>query len=160
VGHSDGGSIALVHAGTERAFPRVRALILEAPHVFCEDLSVASIAAAREAYLHEDLQGRLRKHHGDNVDGAFWGWSRAWLDPAFRAWSIARYLPRIRVPVLVVQGEDDPYGTLRQVDAIERGVPGPVARAILPACGHAPHRDARDETLAVMARFIRGVLGD
>jgi len=158
VGHSDGGSIALVHAGTPRAHPRVLGLMLEAPHVFCEDLSVASIAEAREAYEHGDLRERLRKYHGDNVDCAFWGWNRAWLDPGFRAWNIEEYLPNIGVPVLVVQGEDDRYGTLAQVEAIERRCRSPVSRAILPKCGHSPHRDKPAETLAVMVGFVRKLL--
>ncbi|HEX7602226.1 MAG TPA: alpha/beta hydrolase [Polyangiaceae bacterium] len=158
VGHSDGGSIALVHAGTARSHPRVLGLMLEAPHVFCEDVSIASILEAREAYEHGELRERLRKYHGDNVDGAFWGWNRAWLDPGFRAWNIEEYLPKIRVPVLVVQGEDDRYGTVAQVEAIERGCGAPVTRAMLPGCGHSPHREKAAETLAVMVGFVKGIL--
>jgi pimeloyl-ACP methyl ester carboxylesterase len=153
VGHSDGGSIAILHAGSERA-GRVRGLVLEAPHVFVEDLSVASIAAARDEYLHGDLRARLARHHQD-VDGAFWGWNRAWLDPGFRSWNIEAALPDIRVPILAIQGADDPYGTLLQIDAIERRAPGPTERLILPECGHAPHRDQRAATLDAIARFAR-----
>jgi len=159
VGHSDGGSIAIVGAGTGRTGPRVRGLALLAAHVFCEDLSVASIAAAREAYLHGDLRARLARHHGDNVDGAFWGWNQAWLDPGFRAWNLEEYLPGIEVPALIVQGEDDPYGTLAQVDAIARGVRGPATRLILPGCGHAPHRERPAETTAAIVELTRAVLG-
>lgn len=159
VGHSDGGSIALVHASTPSSQPRVLGLVLVAPHVFCEDLSVASITEVREAYEHGDLRERLRKYHGDNVDCAFWGWNRAWLDPGFRAWNIEAYLPQIRVPILVVQGDEDRYGTLAQVEAIERGCGGPVQRAIFPRCGHSPHREKPDETLTVMVTFVREVLG-
>jgi pimeloyl-ACP methyl ester carboxylesterase len=155
VGHSDGGSIALVFAGSGLpAAARVRALVLEAPHVFVEDVSVTSIAAAAEAYRKTALRERLQRQHGDNVDGAFWGWNRAWLDPAFRAWNIEEYLPRVRVPSLVVQGEDDVYGTLSQVDAIERRSGGPVSRLVLPGCGHAPHRDQPEATLAAMVAFL------
>ncbi len=152
VGHSDGASIAIVHAGTPRARGRVRALVLEAPHVFCEDVSVASIAQAKIAYETGDLRDRLKKWHSD-VDAAFWGWSRAWLDPRFRAWNIERYLPAIDVPVLVIQGADDPYGTLAQVDAIERGARD-VRRVILPGCRHAPHKEKPEETLRAMRDFL------
>ena len=151
VGHSDGGSIALLAAA---AVPdRVRALVLEAPHVFCEDISVRSIEEARTAYLTGDLRARLARFH-DDVDGAFWGWNRAWLDPGFRAWNIEAVLPRITVPTLVIQGEQDPYGTLAQVDAVERGLAGPVTRCILPDCGHSPHRDRRDAVLDAIATFV------
>ncbi len=158
VGHSDGGSIALIHAGGVPA-ARVRALILEAPHVFCEALSVRSITEAAETYRQGDLRGALERHHGDNVDVAFWGWNRAWLDPGFRAWNIEEYLPGVRCPVLVIQGKDDEYGTLAQVEAIEAGCGGPVRRLVLPGCGHSPHREQPDPTLLAMAEFVRGVSG-
>jgi pimeloyl-ACP methyl ester carboxylesterase len=154
VGHSDGGSIAIVAAGCDRPVARrVAGLALLAAHVFCEDVSVASIERARGAYLEGDLRSRLAKYH-DDVDGAFWGWNRAWLDPGFRAWNIERYLASIAVPTLVVQGADDPYGTLAQVDAIERGLRGPVTRLVLPGCGHAPHRERPDETVAAVADLV------
>jgi pimeloyl-ACP methyl ester carboxylesterase len=156
VGHSDGASIALVHAGTPAARGRVRGLVLEAPHVFVEDLSVASIAAAREAFEHGALREGLAKYH-DDPDGAFRGWNRAWLDPGFRTWNLEGYLPAIDVPVLVVQGENDPYGTLAQVEAIERGVAGGAERRVLPACGHAPHRDQPGATLDAMVAFVERV---
>lgn len=151
VGHSDGGSIALLAGG----HPRVRGLVLLAPHVFCEDISVESITAAAAAYQEGDLRERLARYHGDNVDGAFWGWNLAWLDPAFRAWNITDCLPAIIAPVLLVQGAEDPYGTLAQLDAIERGVRGPVQRLVLPGCEHAPQRDAR--SAPVIADFVRGL---
>lgn len=154
VGHSDGASIAIVCAGSVAA--RVRALVLEAPHVFCEDVSVNSIAAAADAYRTTDLRARLARHHAD-VDGAFWGWNRAWLDPGFRAWNIEEYLPGVRVPALVIQGEDDEYGTIAQVEAIERGSGARVERLLLAKCGHAPHRDRRAETLDAIVRFVRDV---
>jgi pimeloyl-ACP methyl ester carboxylesterase len=149
-----------VHAGTARARGRIAGLALLAAHVFCEELSVASIARARDAFVAGELRARLERHHGANVDGAFWGWNRAWLDPAFRRWNIEDYLPRIEVPVLAVQGEDDPYGTLAQVDAIARGVRGQFERLILPACGHAPERDRPAETTAaVLALAQRALAG-
>ncbi len=158
VGHSDGASIAVVHAGSGAA-GRVRALVLEAPHVFVEDVSVASIARAGEAYREADLRAKLGRHHGDNVDCAFRGWNEVWLHPEFRAWNLEAYLPAISVPVLVVQGEADEYGTLAQVEAVRAGVRGPVETLVLPGVGHSPHRDRPDETLAAMAGFIRERLG-
>ena len=155
VGHSDGGSIALIHSSTPRALPRVCGLLLEAPHVFCEEVTVRAIEEAREEYLHGDLRTRLVRYHGGNVDCAFWGWNRAWLDPGFRAWNIEDCLPAITAPVLVVQGLEDPYGTHRQVEAIERQCSGPVRRLLLERCGHSPHRDRYDSTLSAMAAFVR-----
>lgn len=157
VGHSDGGSIALVHAALDARAKRgrIRAVVLEAPHVFVEDISVASIAKAREAYETGDLRDKLAKYHGTNVDGAFRGWNDAWLDPAFRSWNLEAYLPSIVVPMLVIQGEDDPYGTRAQVDAIARQAGGPVETAMLARCGHAPHRDQPEATLAAMSAFVR-----
>jgi pimeloyl-ACP methyl ester carboxylesterase len=157
VGHSDGASIALVHAGTAASRPRVCGLVALAPHVFCEDCSVAAITAAREAWLHGDLRERLRKHHGDNVEHAFWGWNDAWLDPGFRAWNIEYRLRTVEIPVALVQGEDDAYGTLRQLDAIAAGVRGPVTRTVLDRCGHSPHRDRPEETTAAVAALVRAI---
>jgi pimeloyl-ACP methyl ester carboxylesterase len=158
LGHSDGASIALIFAGSGLpAAQRVLGVVLEAPHVFVEDLSVQSIAAAAEAYRTTDLRDRLSRQHGDNVDGAFWGWNRAWLDPGFRAWNIEAYLPRVGVPALVIQGEGDPYGTLAQVDAIETKSGGPVSRLVLPSCGHSPHRDQPEATIEAVARFVRSL---
>ncbi len=173
IGHSDGASIALVHAaldagaapqaeGVRSEAPgrrRVLALALEAPHVFVEDVALASIARARDAFEHGALRARLSRWHGANVEVAFRGWNDAWLDPGFpAAFQLGRWLPAVRVPTLILQGEDDDYGTLAQVDEIERGVSGPFERVILPACGHAPHKDRPEETLAAMARFVARVL--
>ena len=162
VGHSDGASIAIVHAGAivhprERAQgsePRIRALVLLAPHVFCEDVSIASIRAAGVAYRDGGLRERLARHHGDQVDEAFFGWHDAWLQPGFRKWSIETFLPRIDVPVLLIQGERDAYGSAAQLDAIERGVAGPVTRTWLEDCGHALHRERPRETLDAIAAFL------
>ena len=151
IGHSDGASIALIHAGSGR-WP-VRALVLEAPHVFVEDVSITSIAAARTAYETTDLRQRLARHHAD-VDSAFRGWNDIWLNADFRTWNIEDALPGVRWPVLAIQGADDEYGTLAQLDATERGVAGPLERLVLPHCKHSPHRDQEELVLAAMARFI------
>ena len=149
VGHSDGASIAIIAAGSGLA---VQALVLIAPHVFVEDVSVESIAKAADAYRTTDLREKLARHHAD-VDGAFWGWNRAWLDPGFRAWNLETFLPRISAPSLVVQGAADEYGTLAQVDAIARQLAGPCEQLIVPGAGHAPHRTAG--VPAQIAAFIR-----
>jgi pimeloyl-ACP methyl ester carboxylesterase len=154
VGHSDGASIALIHAGSG-GLP-VRALVLEAPHVFVEDISIAGIEAARQAYTTTDLRQRLARYHED-VESAFRGWNDIWLDPAFRAWNIEEYLPRVRCPVLAIQGEDDQYGTLAQLKAVERGVAGACEKLVLAKCGHSPHRDQEAAVLAAMAEFIARV---
>lgn len=155
LGHSDGGSIALVFAGAGTGRARVRGAILEAPHVFCEDLSVASIEEARRAYEDGDLRPRLARHHGDNVDVAFWGWNRAWLDPGFRRWNVEEHLPAIRAPLLVLQGREDPYGTAAQYEAIAAKAGAPVEVRVLERCGHAPHRDQPEATLAAVVAFVK-----
>lgn len=155
-GHSDGASIALVHAAEStrhRGHARVRALVLEAPHVFCEQRSVEAIERARESYVHGQLRERLARHH-EHVDVAFFGWNGAWLDPGFRSWTIESLLPDVHAPRLVVQSDDDPYGTLAQVDAIAAGVGGVVERLILADCGHAPHRDHAERVLAATVDFV------
>ena len=145
VGHSDGASIALIYAA---AHP-VRALVLEAPHVFVEDKTVAAIAR-----LGDDVRARLAKHH-DHADELFDAWRDVWLRPAFRRWNIEAILARVHAPTLVIQGDDDEYGTVAQVDAIRRQLGAPCETLMLPACGHSPHRDQRERTLAAMSDFIR-----
>lgn len=157
-GHSDGASIALIHAGSGPA-PGLRGVVLEAPHVFAEPHGLASIAAIREVYRTTGLRERLARHHGANTDTAFRGWNDVWLDPGFREWNLEEYLPSIRVPVLVVQGEDDEYGTWAQVDAIRRQSGGPVDVLRIPRCGHSPHREHPEAVLDAAAAFIRRVLG-
>jgi pimeloyl-ACP methyl ester carboxylesterase len=152
IGHSDGASIALIYAGENGA--RLRGLVLEAPHVFVEPVCVESIAKINASYGTSDLRAKLARHHGANVDGAFRGWADSWLDPEFLAWNIEEFLPGVRVPLLVIQGEDDEYGTLAQIERVTRQVSGPVEQLILPRCGHSPHRDQRDKVLAAMTRFI------
>jgi pimeloyl-ACP methyl ester carboxylesterase len=150
VGHSDGGSIAVIHAGMgDRP---VSSLILLAPHVFVEDVSIAGIAEARRVFEATDLPARMARHHRD-PHATFRGWNDIWLAPEFRDWNIEEALPGIGCPVLVVQGEHDQYGSLAQLDAIERGVRGPVQRVVLPS-GHSPHLELPDETLAAARDFL------
>jgi pimeloyl-ACP methyl ester carboxylesterase len=156
IGHSDGASIAAIHAG-ENPAPALRGLVLMAPHFFVEDVSVASIEQARLAYEAGDLRRRLERHHGANVDGAFWGWNRIWLDPAFRDWDIQAPLRDIQVPTLLVQGADDEYGTLAQVEAAQAAIPAPLATVVLPECRHSPHRDQPDATVEAIAAFLSGL---
>jgi pimeloyl-ACP methyl ester carboxylesterase len=153
-GHSDGGSMALLYAA--RHPDSVAGLVLLAPHVFVEDLSVASIDLARQAYLDTDLRERLARHH-DDVDAVFWRWNRIWLDPRFRRWNIESALPHIKCPVLVVQGRDDEYGTLAQLNAIERGAPQ-TQRVELADCRHSPHRDQPELLIAAVERFVVAAL--
>jgi len=153
VGHSDGASISLIHAGSGPT-PGLRGLILEAPHVFTEPHGLASIARIKEAYRDTDLRERLARHHGANVDVAFRGWNDVWLDPEFKAWNIEEYLPAIRVPILILQGEDDEYGTWAQVEAIERRSGGPVESIVISKCGHSPHREQPEIALRAMAEFF------
>lgn len=155
VGHSDGASIALIHAGAGR-WP-VRGLILEAPHVFVEDVTVASIAEAKTVFATTDMAKRLGRYHAD-PEGAFWGWNKIWLDPDFRRWNIADYLPAVHCPVLAIQGADDEYGTPAQLDAIGRGVAGPFERRVLPHCKHSPHRDQEAATLAAMTEWWHSIV--
>jgi pimeloyl-ACP methyl ester carboxylesterase len=151
VGHSDGGSIALIHAS---AHP-VTGLVLLAPHVFVEDLSIASIAEARDAFATSDLRDRMARYHRD-PETTFRLWNDIWLAPEFRDWNIEDVLGGITVPVLAIQGEHDQYGTLAQIDAIEAGVSGPFARAVLDA-RHAPHIEAPEPALHVATDFVRSL---
>jgi pimeloyl-ACP methyl ester carboxylesterase len=150
VGHSDGASIALIHAG---AIGKLRGLVALAPHVFVEDLSVNSIAQAKAAFETTDLRERLARHHADPV-ATFRGWNDIWLHPDFRGWNIEEYLPRITCPVLAVQGFDDEYGTMAQIDAVAKQVSGPVELLRLDRCGHSPHRDQPAAVLEALARFV------
>lgn len=153
-GHSDGASIALIHAGGTRR--DMTALVLMAPHVMVEDISVASIAQAKVAYETTDLRARLAKYHAD-VDSAFRGWNDIWLDPAFRAWNIEQYLPGIRCPILAIQGEDDEYGTMDQVERIARQCRD-VDLVKLADCRHSPHKDQPEAVLAAVGEFVGRVL--
>jgi len=155
-GHSDGASIAVIYAGARLA--PVRALMLEAPHVFVEPVCVERIARIADEYATTRLQERLARHHGTNTDSMFKTWTDVWLRPEFPQWNIEQYLPAIESPVLVVQGEDDEYGTVRQIEAVVTQVSGPAESLVLANCGHSPHADQPDEVLGAASRFIRKAL--
>lgn len=152
LGHSDGATIATIYAGSVQDH-RVRGLALVAPHFFTEPEGLAAIAAAKAAYETGGLKPRLEKYHGANTDCAFRGWNDAWLDPGFRDWDMREPIAYIRVPILVVQGDADPYGTLAQVGAVEAEAYSPVDREILPGVGHDAFRDAPERALAILAEF-------
>jgi len=156
VGHSDGGSIAVVYAGEHDC---VRGLILLAPHVFVEDLSVTSIVEAKVAFETTNLGEKLGRHHRDAAR-TFWGWNDIWLDPEFRKWNIEEYLPRITCPTLVIQGLEDQYGTMAQVEAIRRQSGGPVEVLALEKCKHSPQRDQPEAVLKAIVKFVSGVQGN
>lgn len=150
-GHSDGASIALLYAAHHPG--QLQGAIVLAPHILVEDVSIASIAAARDAWRDTDLRQRLARYHED-PESAFGGWNDAWLAPAFRGWSIEQEIEAIRCPLLAVQGLDDEYGTLEQVRGIARRVPGTEV-VELPACGHSPHRDQPQQVIERVAGFVR-----
>jgi pimeloyl-ACP methyl ester carboxylesterase len=150
LGHSDGASIALIHAAL---FPEcIAGLIVAAPHIFVEEISVTSIAAARVAYESTDLKSKLARHH-DDVDSAFYGWNDIWLDSAFRPWHIESLLPNIQCPLLAIQGVNDEYGTMAQIDGIARAVPH--AQLVkIEHCGHSPHRDQPQTVIDAVQKFM------
>jgi pimeloyl-ACP methyl ester carboxylesterase len=156
VGHSDGASIAAIYAGSHEDH-RVGGLVLMAPHFFTEDIGIAAIEEARKAYETTDLRAKLARWHKD-VDVAFKGWNGAWLDPEFRKWDITEQLAYIRVPTLIVQGEDDQYGTVKQIEAAERECYCPVEVALLPGAKHSPQREAPEATLKAISDFVARVL--
>lgn len=151
VGHSDGGSISLIYAGSHNT---VRGIVLLAPHVFVEDLSVASIAEAKLKFWTTDLPEKLARHHKDAAR-TFWGWNNIWLHPDFRSWNIEEYLPRISCPILAIQGIDDQYGTMAQVDAIAKQSGGHVEVLVLPECRHSPQRDQPEAVIAAIGKFVK-----
>lgn len=150
LGHSDGGSIALIHAAA--AGRPVAGLVLMAPHVLVEDVSIESIAAAKVAWRTTDLRAKLARYH-DDVDGAFTGWNDIWLHPDFRDWNIEDLVRDVRCPILAIQGEDDEYGTMDQIERIERLAPD-VERVRLADCRHSPHRDQPEVVLEALVRFV------
>ena len=152
VGHSDGASIALIYAGAGHPAAGIAAF---APHVFVEPEGIASIKVAQERFVTTDLADRMARYHRDPV-ATFRGWNDIWLDPEFLAWNITEYLPKISCPMLLVQGLDDEYGTLAQLDTVEAAVAGPVERLELDNCRHSPHLDRRQMTLQATTRFILG----
>jgi len=158
-GHSDGASIAILYAGSGEERPGgqcvVRALVLEAPHVFVEAEALEGIRRISREYETTSLKERLARHHGNNTDSMFRAWADVWLRPEFREWNIEGSLPSIESPVLVIQGEDDEYGTARQVESVVKGVRGPARSLLLAHCGHSPHSERPDEVLDAASRFVR-----
>jgi pimeloyl-ACP methyl ester carboxylesterase len=155
VGHSDGASIALIYAGAGHA---VRGVVAMAPHVFIEPVCLSSIKAATEAFENTDLPQKLGRYHRD-ARKTFYGWADVWLDPEFKGWDIRTdYLPGVRVPVLAIQGYDDEYGTMAQLDEIARRVRGPCELLKLENCGHAPFRDRPDAVISAVSAFVEKLL--
>jgi pimeloyl-ACP methyl ester carboxylesterase len=153
LGHSDGASIAAIHAGGTSDH-RVQGIVLIAPHFITEDMGLAAIAETRRAFETTELREKLARWH-QNVDNAFYGWADAWLDPDFRRWDISDYLAYIRVPVTILQGEADQYGTLRQIEIAKEECYCPVDVTIIPGAGHSPHREAPGLTLATISDFVK-----
>jgi pimeloyl-ACP methyl ester carboxylesterase len=156
VGHSDGASIAAIYAGSHQDH-RVEGLALIAPHFIVEDVSVTSIADIKTAYETTELKAKLARWHSD-VDNAFYGWNGAWLNPDFRNWDISEYLAYIRVPVAILQGVNDEYGTMRQVEIAQEECYCPVDVTLIPGAGHQPHREAPGATLDAIGEFANAVL--
>ena len=158
IGHSDGGSIALIHAGSDVAGGRILGLVTLAAHVFNEDACRRGIETARTAYEETDLRERLSRYHGKNVDIAFRGWNNVWLSDGFRDWNIEEFLPDITVPLLAIQGEKDEYGTEAQVKSIVSTVSGPAEAWMVAGCRHSPHLENRDEVAERIVEFITPLL--
>jgi pimeloyl-ACP methyl ester carboxylesterase len=156
LGHSDGASIAAIYAGSVQDH-RVRAVAMIAPHFVVEDISVRSIAAIKQAYETSDLRAKLKRWHGD-VDNAFYGWNGAWLDPKFRGWDISGCLAYIRVPVAILQGAGDQYGTIRQIEIAREECYCPVDVTVFPGAGHSPQREAPGATLDTISDFATRIL--
>lgn len=150
IGHSDGASIVLIHAGAGFG---VSSLVLMAPHVFTEERSLQGIKAVREMFMTTDFPERFSRHHID-ADATFWSWNDAWLSAEFASWNIEEYLPRIDVPVLVIQGDRDEYGTLAQLAAISASVKGPVETVVIADCGHAPHFEHPQRVVGAVCGFL------
>lgn len=155
VGHSDGASIALAYAA--RQDPRVGGVVVLAPHVDVEPASLKGVRRTVQAYAQGDLRNRLLAYHGENLDGAFRGWSESWLNPEFSKWNLYGELPRIRIPLLAIQGRDDEFATLAQLDTIAREVAGPCETVLIEHCGHFPQNQARPQVLALIAEFLEGL---
>jgi pimeloyl-ACP methyl ester carboxylesterase len=156
LGHSDGASIAAIYAGGSNDH-RVRGVVLIAPHFIVEEVSVASIAEIKKTYETTDLRAKLARWH-QNVDNAFYGWNNAWLDPDFRRWDISEYLAYIRVPVAILQGADDQYGTIRQIEIAKEECYCPVDVTVIAGAGHSPHREVPELTLVTISEFAKRIL--
>ena len=151
IGHSDGGTIAAIYAGTVHD-PRLRGLVTIAPHFFTEEIGLTEIARAKQGFESGDLRSRLAKYHRD-PDNCFRGWNDTWLHPEFKDWNVSDVLEEIGVPVLAIQGQEDQYGTLAQIDEIDRRCPKPTRRVVLPGCGHDPCYERPDRVLKDLTRF-------
>ncbi|WP_142847702.1 alpha/beta fold hydrolase [Telmatospirillum sp. J64-1] len=158
IGHSDGATIALIHAAAAPGDCQVVGVVAEAPHVFNEEICLSAIRRAVRDWQDGDLRQKLERWHGANAECAFHGWSDTWQRPEFWTWNVEHYLPDITCPVFVIQGEEDFYGSDRQVEAIARQVSGPCETLILPYCGHTPHHEHAGPILETMARFVRAIL--
>jgi pimeloyl-ACP methyl ester carboxylesterase len=156
LGHSDGASIAAIYTGAHQDH-RVEGVVMIAPHFIVEDIGVTAIAGTKTAYETSGLKAKLARWHSD-VDNAFYGWNDAWLNPAFRNWDISEYLAYIRVPVAILQGADDEYGTMRQVEIARDECYCPVDVSVIPGAGHQPHREAPGATLDAVREFADAVL--
>ena len=154
IGHSDGASIALIYAGSGHP---LRGLVAMAPHVFVEDISIEGIVAAKQAFETTDLAQKLARHHRDPVR-TFHGWNDVWLAPAFRSWNIERFLPAIKCPLLAIQGYEDEYGSMAQVDAIARQTGGPVEALKLEHCGHSPQKDQPQIVIRAIVEFVNRIM--
>ncbi|MDM8537247.1 alpha/beta hydrolase [Desulfobacterales bacterium HSG17] len=156
VGHSDGGSIALLAAAEHEKL--VHGVITEAAHIFVEDITTQGIKKVVHNYKNNDLKQKLAIYHGENTDTIFYRWADTWLDPEYRPWNIESFLSRMTCPLLVLQGEDDEYATSAQVQGIKNQVSGPVEAKLIPNCAHVPHFQAKEKVLELMKEFIIGVL--
>lgn len=152
IGHSDGGSIGIIYSGGSPA-GGLKGLITEAAHVFCEKVTVESIYQAKINYECRDLRQKLEKYHGKNTENAFRGWNDVWLSPHFIHWNIEKYLPKIKIPMLALQGNKDQYGTLKQIESIKQQV-NTVMTHVIDDCRHSPHSEKPETVLTIMARFI------
>lgn len=153
VGHSDGASIATIYT-SQFNDPRVKGLVLMAPHFFIEEVALNALKVAKEAWETTDFREKLKRYHGDNVDCAFWGWNRVWLENDSRDWNIEEFLPKLKAPVLIIQGIDDPYGTPKQWEVAEEKCLVPVTVAALPDCQHLPFKENPKMTLEACVKFI------
>lgn len=155
-GHSDGGTIALLAAAT--GDKRIKGAVTIAAHVFVESKSIESIKSIRREWKSGDLRSRLEKHHGDNADGAFLGWANLWLDPDFSAFNICEQLSEITCPIMAIQGTNDEYGTLQQINSIKDNVSGLVETIVLPGCGHSPHLEKKNVVVRKIIKFLNTII--
>lgn len=156
IGHSDGGTIALLGAGY--APSRVLGVITEAAHVFVESVTISGIRDAVYAYENKNLKKALYRYHGNNTDRVFYRWANRWLSPEFSGWNIENRLSAIKCPLLILQGEKDEYATLKQVEAIEKGVSGPRESVVIPGCGHVPHKESPERVCTIIADYIQSMV--